>query len=299
MTRSSSAEPGGAADQLHSGRRTLAVLEAIAARPHGATPKEIGKTLGLHLSTCYRLLNTLLAAGYVVRSPDGLFHLGRRLAYLNHRYAASIRPRPEVLAFLHALQLATGETSMLFRLEGDDVITSATVGGSRAGAYPVGYVGQAGPAHAVAAGRVLLAWLPAAQQEAFFERCESAPGLPGFLPANAADLREELEKIRNLGYALDRGDRNPDVCCLAAPIRDYAGASSAVAVIAPCRRLLRDEAQTRPILIEVSRAIGGVIAAMPAPQDDVDASDLAPEAVTQAAIEAAMATLSDAMSRVT
>lgn len=289
----------GAADQLHSGRRTLAVLEAIAARPCGATPKELSKALNLHLSTCYRLLNTLLAAGYVVRSPDGLFHLGRRLAYLNHRYQASLRPRPEVMAFLHALQMATGETAMLTRLEDDDVVATAIVVGSRAGAHPADYVGIAGPAYAVASGRVLLAWLPEPLRDAYLARCDAAPRLPWFSQPQPETLRHEFARIRQMGYALDRGDDNPSVCCIAAPIRDRAGVAFSIATIAPCTRLLRNEAQTRPMLIEVARAINGVLAAHPESREDDYAADLTPEAVTQAAIEAALATVAEAMSRVT
>jgi len=286
-------------DQLHSGRRVLAVLEAIAARPRGVTPKELSKALKLHLSTCYRLLNTLLAAGYVVRSPDSLFHLGQRVAYLNHRYLASIRPRPEVLAFLHALQMATGETAMLMRLEGDDAVATAFAAGTRVGAHPAEYAGIAGPAYALAAGRVLLAWLPEARQEAYLARFDSSPPLPWFPQVPSEDLRGDLARIRQLGYAIDRGEGNPNVCCIAAPIHDRAGVNTSIATIAPCARLMRDEAQVRPVLIEVARAISGVLTTLPQSGEEGHPVDLAPEAVTQAAIEAALATVSDAMSRVT
>lgn len=285
------------ADQLHSGRRTLAVLEAIAARPHGATPKEVSQALGLHLSTCYRLLNTLVAAGYLVRSRgDGLYHLGRRLAYLNDRYQASLRPRPEVLAFLHALQLATGETALLVRLEGDDVVVTAALPGSRPGSHPSEYAGMAGPAHAVAAGRVLLAWLPDGRREDYLARYDAALETPWFPKTEPETLRDALAQIRQMGYAVDRGEGNPDVCCIAAPIRGEAGVSGAVSIVAPCARLRREEAATITVVLETARAISGLLRALPAPAGR--AIYLEPEAVTQAAVEAALATVADAMSRV-
>src|SRR5215211_6745044 len=78
--------------------RALGVLEALAARPSGATPKELSQVLGIHLSTSYRLLNTLAAAGYVVRSPrTGLFRLGPRVAYLHHGYLAALSPADDAL----------------------------------------------------------------------------------------------------------------------------------------------------------------------------------------------------------
>ncbi|MFT4038309.1 MAG: IclR family transcriptional regulator [Thermomicrobiales bacterium] len=292
MTTPQPANDAGA-DQLHSGRRTLAVLEALAAQPAGVTPKALSQTLGLHLSTCYRLLNTLQAAGYVTRTADGLFTLGRRVAYLNHRYETAIRPRPEMLAFLHALQLATGETAMLMRLEGDDVVIAAGVQGSRPGAHPAEYAGLAGPAYAFAAGRALLAWLPEPQQNAAIAHAARAPRAAWFPAITPDALRAELGTIRQLGYAMDLGNGDGAVCCLAAPARPRRAEPCAVAVIAPCNRLHRERAQALPVLLEVTRAIGALLDTLPPPV----AGD--PDIVTQGAIEAALAAVADAMSRVT
>ena len=209
-----------ATDRLHSVKRALAVLEAMAARPDGATPKELSQALGLHLSTCYRLLNTLVAAGYAAHSSNGLFRLGPRVAYLHNGYLAALRPHPSTLLFVHALQLATGETVMFNQLEGDDVVITATVAGSRPDSYPPGYAGMAVPAHVLAPGRVLLAGLPAAQLEAYLTRCVTSPGISPFPATTPAALREELARIRLAGYTLDRGEGNRDVCCVAAPVGD-------------------------------------------------------------------------------
>ena len=287
-----SADSDAGGEQLHSGRRTLAVLEAIAAQPHGVTPKQVSQTLKLHLSTCYRLLNTLLAAGYLVKSSDGHFTLGRRVAYLNNRYEASLRPNADARAFLHALQLATGETSMLCRLEADEVVTTAVVPGSRPGSHPGGYLGLSGPAHAFAAGRALLAGLPPAQREAAIARCETAPDLPWLPRVTPQALRDDLDHVRQQGYAVDAGEGNAADCCYAAPIHRVNGDAASVAVIAPCARLLKSESRVLTVLLEVARAI----AALDPLPDAV--ADMAPTDVSQAAIDAAQAAIADAMSRV-
>ncbi|MCA9878759.1 MAG: IclR family transcriptional regulator [Thermomicrobiales bacterium] len=287
-----------AGEQVHSSRRTLAVLETIAAHPRGVTPKGISQALKIHLSTCYRLLNTLLAAGYVVRSPNGLFSLGRRVAYLNHRYEAAIRPRPEVLAFLHALQLATQETAALCRLEDGDVVITATVEGSRPDAHPGEYVGLAGPAYAFAVGRVLLAGLPAARREVALSLSQAAPGLPGLPRVSLQALRDEMVSIQQKGYAVDRGDSASGVCCYAAPIRDGSGVTAAVGVIGPCARLRCDEERMLPVLLEVARAISALLTALPEQETGSPSAEQAGRTVSQAAVEAAQAAIADAMSRV-
>ena len=286
-------------DQISSDRRILSVLETIAAQPDGVTPKAVSQALRLHLSTCYRLLNTLRAAGYVVRAPNGHFSLGRRVAYLSHRYESALRPRPEALAFLHALQLATRETAMLCRLEDGDVVVTATVRGSRPGSHPDEYIGLAGPAYAFAAGRVLLAGLPAAQREAILARGQAAPDLPGLPRVSLQSLRDEISKVQQKGFAVDHGDGASGVCCYAAPIRDRAGVTAAVATVAPCARLRPDEPRVLPILLETARAISTMLRSLPAHQPGAALYDHAAGAVSQVAIETAQAAIADAMSRVT
>ena len=292
-TSGAATEPEG--ERLQSVKRALAVLEVLATRPDGVTPKELGQKLGLHLSTSYRLLNTLVAAGYAVRCPDGgLFRLGPRVAYLHHGYLAAVTPPPETVAFVHALQQATGETAMLVRLEEDDIISAAAVPGSRPDAHPPGFVGLAAPAHAVAAGRVLLAWLPAGALDGYLERRarEVAPPFP--LP-NPAALRAELGQIRETGHALDHGEGDRGTCCVAAPVADRAGEiTTAISVLMPCSRFRRDEAS----LVATVRAVAGAIGAVQESLPPRAAGDGTSGATPQAAIDAAMASLAEAMSRV-
>lgn len=277
------------AERLHSVRRALAVLEALVARPEGASPKELSLALGLHLSTCYRMLNTLVAAGYATHSPDGLFRLGSRVAYLNFGYLAALRPPPEALPFVHALQIATAETAMLQQLEGDIVVATFGVAGSHPDAVTVGYVGMAAPAHAIAAGRVLLAGLPACQIESYLTRHATGPEAR-FPLTNPDALRAELERIRTVGYAVDHGDGNYDVCCIAAPLVDATGAvEAAIAAVGPCARFRQEEPALVAAVLAVSRAIGALQAASPALETD---------ASRRPTIEDRIAEISAAMSRV-
>ena len=281
-------------EQLQTVRRALAVLEALAARPSGASPKELSQALDLHLSTCYRLLNALDAAGYATRT-GGLFRVGARVAYVHHGFLEAVQPPPGVIPFIHALQLTTGETAMLNQLDGDNIMATVTVAGNRPGVHPPGYVGQSGPAHLMAAGRVLLASLSAAQIERYLAR--HAPG-SRFPITNPASLRAELEQIRQLGYGLDRGDDNPNVCCVAAPVTGPSGTFAAVAIVAPCKRMRREETSLVATVVEVARAIGSLLKSA-TPREDGAGSDLPDsEAATQAEIEAALATLGEAMSGV-
>jgi DNA-binding IclR family transcriptional regulator len=281
--------------------RALAVLEALAARPSGASPKELSQVLGIHLSTSYRLLNTLAAAGYVVRAPrSGLFRLGPRVAYLHHGYLAALAPAEETLAFLHALQMATGETVMLNQLEGDDVVVAAVIAGNRPASHPPGYVGMAIPAYSVAVGRVLLAWQPLAQIASYLVRNAGAPALPPFSSLAPDAFRAEIERIRLTGYALDLGEGNRDVCCVAAPISDATGVVEfGISVVAPCARFRREEPSLVARTLEVARAIGALLShSRRRAEHDGGDQGTEPDGATQAAMAEQLAHLAAAMSRV-
>ena len=69
----------------------LRVLEEVARAGVGVTAKEIAQNLDLPSATTYRLLNLLVADGYIVRLPDLTgFSLGHRMSTL---IDATVAPR--------------------------------------------------------------------------------------------------------------------------------------------------------------------------------------------------------------
>jgi len=76
---------------LQSATRTLSALDALSHYVDGATAKALSADLGLHLSTTYHLLNTLVAVGYAVRDPISRhFRLGPRIPHLHHAFVVSL-----------------------------------------------------------------------------------------------------------------------------------------------------------------------------------------------------------------
>lgn len=292
-------ENGPDAERLLSVTRTLAMLEALSLRPDGATPKELSQALGLHLSTCYRLLNTLVAAGYVIRREGGgLFRIGPRVAFLNHGFLATVQPPADAIPFMHALQVTTGETTILGQLVGDDVVIVAGVAGSRPGSLSPGYTGLTAPAHGMAIGRALLAWLPAAKRESYLARRARQPA-PLFPLSEPAAFRSELEQIRASGVALDHGPGNPDFCCVAAPVGDTSnGTTTAIAVVGPCARFAPEEPALVAAVLAVARAIGAVRPARAAENGRTGSDPVGSGSPARTVVEGALAAIEAAMSRI-
>src|SRR5262249_34775902 len=70
VSASETSRPASPTDLIASLWRGRRILELLAAEPEGLLAKTISFRTGLNLSTCYHLLNTLIAAGYVVKQGD-------------------------------------------------------------------------------------------------------------------------------------------------------------------------------------------------------------------------------------
>ena len=190
---------------IRSLQRGLAILEIIAKREQSATLADLSRELGLHPSTVFHLLKTLLALGYVAQTPEAkTYRLGPKVFSLAS--AATHEQALADLAMPHLVELvrATGETSHLAIYDRGDVVVIAKLDGSG----PMRLterIGTPRPAHATAIGKVLLAALTPGELKAHLARGRLERFTPRTITAPPR-LRAELAKVRGQGYALDDED---------------------------------------------------------------------------------------------
>jgi IclR family acetate operon transcriptional repressor len=123
--------------------------------------------------------------------------------------------------FLSKVAEMTGQHSALSTLVGLRVIHLARAPGSESG-RPGFEAGVSQPAHAMADGKLLLAYLPP-QERAYLYQVD---GLRSYTPNTITDpdaLEEELASIRERGYAVDTGERFDKVRGVAVPVLDLDG----------------------------------------------------------------------------
>ena len=87
----------------------------------------------------------------------------------------------------------------------------------------VSAAGRRLPAHCTSVGKMLLASLP---EPELSSRVPDGAELVAMTPNSITDpvaLREALASIRQRGIAVESRESNPDVSCVAAPVRDRAG----------------------------------------------------------------------------
>lgn len=250
---------GTADPPLKSAGNVLALLGCFSVRQPSWTLTELSRALGLAKSTVFRALATLEAHGFVVRDPGTgeyrpsmrLWEIGAAALVGNGLHQASRR-------FLPRLSDRTGETAYCSVLDGREAV-HVDVYVTRQPIRLHAEVGDRFPAHAVAAGKVLLAAGTDAEVDAYV-----GGGLPAFTDETLTDpaaFRDEIEAVRRQGYALNRGERQDYVIGAAAPVRDHTGAVvAAVASAGPSIRATDDldavGRAVREVADEMSRSLG-------------------------------------------
>lgn len=217
--------------------RALGVLELLrdSGRDMGVT--DVARALSLNVSTTHRILRALVGAGYVAQDAESdRYRLGRQ-AYLLGVAAERNLGLAALTPILERLRDRTGESANVVVRDGNEGLVVLRVESEQ----PLRFTQQVGariPLHCTSSGKALLAFSPQAED-----------GLPALdlvrltplTITSRAKLLRELKDIRAAGYSINRGERNPGVCGIAAPILDAKGtATAAVAVQGPAVRMTED-----------------------------------------------------------
>ena len=215
----------------HSAERVLALLASFEDGRPELSVTEIAEALGVHKSTASRLAATLERTGFLARSGRR-YRLGVeiiRLGSLALRGAdivARLQPAMDQLSGL------TGETINLAVPAGPDILNVAEVPSSYILNSSGGWIGRRTRPHAVANGKVLLAYgvLP---QPRTLERYT-----PRTITTLGA-LARELDRVRRDGYATAVAELEDGLVAVAAPVFGPAGTCvAALSVSGPEFRML-------------------------------------------------------------
>ncbi|MBW5252583.1 IclR family transcriptional regulator [Streptomyces sp. NBC_01220] len=239
--------------------RALDVLELFLHGDGTLSAPEVTRKLQLPRTTVHELLTTLAARSYLVTIPDqpGRYRLGVRTYQLGSRYAEQLDLAAEGQQVARQVAETCGETVHVAILEGTDVIYIAKVDSTHA-VRMVSAAGRKLPAHCTSVGKMLLAALPERELDARLEGLELTGMTPDSITDEAA-LREALASVRERGIAVEHRESNPDVSCVAAPVRDRSGrVVAALSVSVPMIRWTEErEAELAALAAEGAEALSG------------------------------------------
>jgi DNA-binding IclR family transcriptional regulator len=217
--------------------RAFSILEEVARSRDGINLADLSRKVGLHNSTTFHLVKTMVSLGYIRQiKDDKRYRIGRPLFALAANALDEIEMVSLAMPVLESLSRDTGESGHFAVPMGDSVVVIARTAGP--GAFQLTErVGVVRPAHCTALGKVILAALKADQLDGFLKRAELAAVTPNSI-TDAAVLRKNLDEVRQSGIAFDDGEFNPEVRCIGVPVRDFTGQIiGAVGISGPIWRL--------------------------------------------------------------
>jgi IclR family acetate operon transcriptional repressor len=232
---------------IQSVQRAIAILKAFSIDRPELGVNELSRKLGLHKSTVSRLLSTLEQGGLVEQNLEtGKFRLGVGLICLAGLVVTYKDVKMAAGPYLRQLAEMSRETVNLAIMDGEQVVNIEQVASPHI-VKDLGWVGRRTPLHSTSTGKVLLAHLRKEEIEGHLAR-----ELLRFTDKTITDptqLRKELRKIREQGYAVGQEELEVGLNAIAAPIRGHEGTViAAVSVSGPSYRV---SPQKIPILAEL------------------------------------------------
>jgi IclR family transcriptional regulator, acetate operon repressor len=217
--------------------KTLEIVESLLSF-ESAGVSELADEVDMTKSTVHHHLQTLEQYEYVV-NDGGKYRLGLQFLDIGDRVRSNMtlfkiaRPEIQELAeqtgeLAHLLVMEHGRGVILLQSKGQDAVHVDT------------HVGKRVHLHQTALGKAVLANLSPGQQNDIIER----HGLPARTENTITSLdrlRDEFGPIKKQGYAVDRGEWNEQLRCIAAPIKEDGDAIGAISVSVPYERVHSDE----------------------------------------------------------
>lgn len=237
--------PGG----VQSLDRAFELLELMAAAGGEVALSQLAAMSGLPLPTIHRIVRTLVSSGYVLQLPSRRYALGPRLIGLGRSASQTV----EAWAGPHLLTLAetSGETANLAMLDVDMVVYVAQAPSSRHTMRMFTEVGRRVYAHCTGVGKALLAQLP----DQDVRRVLDTAGMPASTGSTITEvdpMLDELALVRRQGYAVDDGEQELGVRCVAVAVPGTW--TSAVSVSGPASRVTHDAVPSLVPLLRTAAA---------------------------------------------
>jgi IclR family acetate operon transcriptional repressor len=199
---------------VQSVERIFELLETMADAGGVVGLSTLAQESGLALPTIHRLIRTLVDLGYVRQEPSRQYSLGPRLIRLGESasHLLGIWSRP----FLARLVDSVRESANLAMLDGDQVLYVAQVQ-SKHSMRMFTEVGRRVYPHCTAVGKALLANMPPGDVLALLRRV-GMPAQTEYTITDPDQFEEEIHRVRAQGYAMDDGEQEIGVRCVAVPV---------------------------------------------------------------------------------
>jgi IclR family pca regulon transcriptional regulator len=195
--------------------RGLSVIRAFGDGGGTLGVADVARRTGMSRAAARRCLHTLSVLGYA-SSADGLFSLTPAILSLGYAYLGSNALAMAAQPVLERVSGQVHESSSLAVLDGDEIVYVARVATRRILSIGLA-VGSRLPAGSTSMGRAILAFSPDAHRARFLSRVK-LKRYTSHTIVERSELRAELDRIREQGYALVDEELELGLRSLAVPV---------------------------------------------------------------------------------
>ncbi len=196
--------------------RGLVVIQAFTPQMPQMTISQLSLRTGLSRAAVRRCLYTLVKLGFAGADEAQRYSLRPKMLTLANTYTASSTLANAAQPILERMSNVHHESFSVATLDGDDIVYIARSSINRVMAVDL-HIGSRLPAFCTSMGRVLLAYLPQDQLEAYLGRVTLTPFTPRTV-SSVEKLRLALRNVRRNGYALCDQEYEIGLRSLAVPV---------------------------------------------------------------------------------
>ena len=201
---------------------------------------ELAGQSGLLKSSVHNIMSTFQKCGFIEKNTKtGKYRLGLKILVLSNVLSQTDDLRQIVKPYMDKLAQETRETVFLATpYEGEIVYVETAFPRENVSARSV--KGVVAPMYCTSIGKAIMAFEPEERIREIIEK-----GLAPFTPNTITDpgrFREELERTRERGYAIDDMEHEYGIKCVGVPIRNSGGAVvAAISLTGPSLRFTGDK----------------------------------------------------------
>lgn len=235
------------------------ILKVLSSKADGISANELEELVQVPRTSAFRILKTLCAEG-MAEKRGKLFFSGPGLVQIGLNSLRSMEIRSLSIPFLRELAIRTDFTAHLAVSNGGQSLILEVHDSPN----PVRVASRPGtivPFYSSSTGKVFLAFRYERELEDYFAQHSCEKLTPNTI-VTLEEMRQEVDRIKRDGFAVDNQEFHDDVHCLAAPVRDSTSeVVAAIGVTGPTVQFTSQKQTDVSVLVkkaaeELSRVIG-------------------------------------------
>jgi len=236
-------------------RRACSILKCFTEDNPELGVTTISQKTGIHKSSTSRILSSLQNEGFVEQNAQSSkYRLGLGLVRLAGLVLERLELRDVAQPLIQKIARITQETINISVLKEDESVNIENINSPQPIQH-IGLLGRRTPLHCTSTGKVFLAYMTKDERQNLLDR--TLKPYTQYTITDRKALEEDLEKVRQQGYAVAHQEFKEGLSAVAAPLFDHSGMVIAtISISGPTYRMEKDKIETYlPYLLETSKEI--------------------------------------------